>query len=78
MKLSNGGAREVFVSEADFDKKLFNEEENETLTTIIEKFADISTWDIVDLSHEEKALKELEEKKGLIGYQDYAFELAAV
>lgn len=78
LKLSNGGAREIFVSEADFDKKLFNEEENETLATIIEKFANISTWDIVDLSHEEKAWKELEAKKGLIGYQDYAFELAAV
>lgn len=78
LKLSNGGAREVFVSEADFDKKLFKDEEKETLATIIEKFADISTWDIVDLSHEEKAWKELEAKKGLIGYQDYAFELAGV
>lgn len=78
LKLSNGGAREVFVSEADFDKNLFTEEEKETIHTIIKKFGDMSTWDIVDLSHEEKAWKELEANKELIGYQDYAFELKAV
>ena len=77
-KLPNGGAGEVFVSEADFDKKLFSEEEKETLSTITEKFANISTWDIVELSHKEKAWKELEANRALIGYQDYAFELAAV
>ncbi len=78
LKLSNGGAREVFISEADFDKKLFSEEENGTLSTIIERFANMSTWDIVELSHLEKAWKELEANRQLIGYQDYAFELAAV
>jgi putative zinc finger/helix-turn-helix YgiT family protein len=78
LKLSNGGAREVFISEADFDKKLFSDEEKETLTTITEKFANMPTWDIVELSHLEKAWKELEADRELIGYQDYAFELAAV
>jgi putative zinc finger/helix-turn-helix YgiT family protein len=78
LKLSNGGAREVFISEADFDKKLFSEEEKETLSTITEKFANVPTWDIVELSHLEKAWKELEADRELIGYQDYAFELAAV
>jgi putative zinc finger/helix-turn-helix YgiT family protein len=78
LKLSNGGAREVFVSEGEFDKNLFTEEEKETINTIVEKFANISTWDIVDLSHEEKAWNELEAGKKLIGYQDYAFELKAV
>lgn len=78
LKLSNGGAREVFISEADFDKKLFNEEEKDTLSNITAKFADMPTWDIVELSHLEKAWKELEATRELIGYQDYAFELAAV
>lgn len=31
--------------------------------------------DIVELSHQEKAWKELEANRSLIGYQDYAFEL---
>ncbi len=78
LKLPNGGAREVFVSDADFEKKLFNESELETLNKIIERFADISSWDIVDLSHEEKAWKDLEASKGLIGYQEYAFQLQAL
>lgn len=77
-KLSNGGAREVLVAEADFDKNLFTEEEKETITAVTEKFAETSTWDIVDLSHKEKAWKKLEAKQELIGYQDYAFELNAV
>lgn len=78
LKQSNGGAREVFISESDFEKKLFSEEEKETLATITEKFANMPTWDIVELSHLEKAWKELEANRELIGYQDYAFELAAV
>lgn len=78
LKTPNGGAREVFISEADFDKNLFTEEEIETIRIIAEKFADTSTWDIVELSHEEKAWKELEANRELISYQDYAFELTAV
>lgn len=78
LKLSNGAAREVLLSEADFDKDLFSEQEKETIAIIIEKFANISSWDIVDLSHKEKAWKNLEANKELIGYQDYAFDLKAV
>ena len=78
LRLPNGGAREVFISDADFDKNLFSDEEKETLSGITEKFANMSSWDIVELSHSEKAWKELEANKELIGYQDYAFELAAV
>jgi uncharacterized phage-associated protein len=76
--MPNGGAREVFLSEADFDKNLFTEQEKETIETIIERFANISTWDIVELSHQEKAWKELEANRELISYQDYAFELKAL
>lgn len=78
LKLPNGAAREVFLSNADFDKDLFSEEEKETIASILDKFAAISSWDIVDLSHKEKAWKELEGNKELIGYQDYAFELKAL
>jgi putative zinc finger/helix-turn-helix YgiT family protein len=78
LKLPNGGAREVFLSEADFDKELFTEQEKETIETVTEKFADMSTWDIVELSHREKGWKELEASRELIGYQDYAFELEAL
>lgn len=78
LKLSNGGAREIFISNADFDHTLFKVEELKTLATIMERFADIPTWDIVELSHQEKAWKQLEPKKELIGYQDYAWGLGAL
>lgn len=78
IRLPNGSAREVFITEADFDPKLFTAEELETVSQIAKRFDNISTWDIVELSHEEKAWKELEANRELIGYQDYAFELQAV
>lgn len=78
LKLPNGGAREVFVSEADYDENLFTEQEKRTIETISEEFANISTWDIVELSHQEKSWKKLEANRELISYQDYAFELKAL
>ena len=78
IRLSNGGVREVFKTEADFDPKLFTDKELETTSLIVKEFKDISTWDIVELSHKEKSWKDLESARALIGYQDYAFELQAV
>lgn len=78
LKLPSGGARETFYSETSFDIGLFTEQEVATLKLVNEKFKNISTWDIVELSHQEKSWKELEAKKAIIGYQDYAFELNAL
>lgn len=78
LKLNNGGAREVLVTKSGFDKSLFSREEMETISCIVEKFGKMSTWDVVELSHKEKAWRELEQKRELIRYQDYAFELEAV
>ena len=75
VRLSNGSAREVFKTDGDFETSLFSSEELETINTVIDRFQEMSTWDIVDLSHKEKAWKELESGKQLISYQDYAFEL---
>ena len=78
LKLSNGAARELFITKSGFDQSLFSNEEMETISCILDKFGKMSSWDIVELSHAEKGWKELESKRELIGYQDYAFELAAV
>lgn len=77
-KLSNGGAGELFVSNTTVDTNLFSDEEKETFAKIIEKFANTSTWEIVELSHKGKAWKALESNNSLIGYQDYAFELGGL
>jgi len=78
IRLSNGSAREVFKTENDFEAGLFSLQELETIDTIVQRFQETSTWDIVDLSHNEKAWKELESTKQLIGYQDYAFGLTTL
>lgn len=78
LETSTGGARELFISESEFDNTLFSEQEIKTLSIITDRFANTSTWKMVELSHNEKAWKELEAKKAIIGYQDYAFELASV
>ena len=77
-KLSNGGAGELFVSNTNVDTNIFSDEEKETFAKITEKFANISTWEIVELSHKGKAWKALETNNSLIGYQDYAFELGGI
>jgi hypothetical protein len=78
MRLSNGSAREVFKTDAEPDPTLFSPDELETINTVIGRFNDTSTWDIVDLSHKEKAWQELEAGKELISYQDYAFDLKII
>jgi putative zinc finger/helix-turn-helix YgiT family protein len=78
MRLSNGSAREVFKTDAEPDADLFSPDEQATIDVVIGRFNDTSTWDIVDLSHKEKAWKDLEAGKELISYQDYAFDLKVV
>jgi len=78
LRLSNGSAREVFKTDGDFATGLFSAEELATISKITTRFHETSTWDIVDLSHKEKAWKELEAKKELISYQDYAFDLVTI
>ncbi len=57
---------------------MFTTEERETIETIIKKLKDISSWDLVDLSHLETAWKVLEAKHELINYQEYAFVIQGV
>lgn len=78
IRLSNGGAKEIFKSESEFDQKMFSQDELETIESVIKTFSDTSTWDTMEHSHQEKAWKELEANKVLIGYQDYAFDIYTI
>jgi len=42
------------------------------------RFAQSSSWDLVELSHKEDGWKALKERKELISYQEYAFGLRGV
>lgn len=78
IKLHNGAVREIFQLNAQYDDHMFSVAEKETLKLIHKKFSSTPTWDLVELSHDENAWKQLESSKGLIGYQDYAFTIKSV
>ena len=78
IKGENGSAKELFQTNSEFDSKYHSAEELETIDTIINKFKDTSSWDLVDISHNERGWMELHNNKGIIGYQEYAFDLAGV
>lgn len=72
----NGGIGEQFFSNDHhtFDSTLFNEEELNTLQMVLKKFKDVSTGDIIKISHEETAWLDHHLTKGEISY-DYSFRL---
>lgn len=75
-EFSNGGIGEQFFPSNShvFDDTLFNEEELNTLNMVLMKFKDVSTGDIIKISHEETAWLDNHLKKGEISY-DYSFRL---
>lgn len=75
VKGENGSGKELFLTSGQFDTKHYSLAELETIDTIISKFQNTSSWDLVDLSHKEKGWMELHGDKGIISYQEYAFDL---
>lgn len=69
-----GYVGEQFLPAKEFDKSLFSAEEIDTLKLISEKFKNILTKNIVDMSHEEKGWIENEQNRNLIDYK-YALDL---
>jgi len=78
LRMPNGAAREVFVSNSSFDESLFSDTELATLTHITRQFSNTPSWHMVELSHKEKAWKELASQNAYISYQQYAFDLKSV
>ena len=62
----------------DSDMSLFDEVEKSLIDITVAKFKNMPTRTIVDLSHQEKAWKELESTKALINYSDYSFNLSTL
>lgn len=60
-----------------FDDSLFNEIEIRILDTVVSKFKNLNTQEIVNISHEEKAWLENHIDRNIISYKEYAFNLNA-
>src|SRR5690554_5992820 len=76
VRFPNGYIGEQFKSRKDrkFNSELFTENELNTLEKVVNAFKEISTNDIIQLSHMEEAWKKNEKDKSTISYE-YAFEL---
>jgi len=74
----NSRVIECFKALRDFDSSLFNDEEMNSINEVITHFKDISSWDLVDLSHKEKAWTELKDTYEIIDYQYYAFDTIGI
>ncbi|PSL48694.1 putative zinc finger/helix-turn-helix YgiT family protein [Chitinophaga niastensis] len=72
----NGGIGEQFSANHQhaFDSTVFSPEELTTLEMVLKKFKNVSTSDIIKISHEETAWLDNNHKKGEISY-DYSFRL---
>ncbi|MET4104760.1 type II TA system antitoxin MqsA family protein [Hymenobacter sp. UYP22] len=57
---------------------VFSETERHVLAVVLQRLGRKSRREIEDLSHEEKAWQENQAQKGIISYQTYAYDLAAL
>ena len=73
--LEKWGVTENFQSRKEFDEKIFDEKEINTLRTIQDKFSKFTATELKDFSHNEKAWIENKDARKIISYQDYAFEI---
>lgn len=67
----NGGVGEQFLlpKNKKFDASLFNEKEVSILNEVLNKFAEVKTNQIIEISHQEKAWKDNESNRSMISYQ---------
>jgi uncharacterized phage-associated protein len=70
------GEQFIASPERPFNQELFSPEELGVLGKVADYFKDVSTADIIDVSHKEKAWIENQLDKNLISYQDCAFQLS--
>lgn len=74
----NGNFGEIVKTRDKFDNELFQSTELAILERIVNRFKGLTTKQVEDISHSERAWLENHEKRELISYQKYAFDLKAV
>jgi len=75
-KIHNLKVNEGYRPLKDFDLSVFNTEELNTIKKVVELSGNTPSWTLAELSHNERAWIELNKTRGIIRYQDYAFDLS--
>jgi putative zinc finger/helix-turn-helix YgiT family protein len=73
-----GNYGDLITSSVTFDASLFEDEEISVLEDVSNKFKDLYSRQMVELSHQEKAWQQNEASKSIISYQKFAFELVNI
>jgi putative zinc finger/helix-turn-helix YgiT family protein len=76
IKINHSRVNECYKPLKDVNLSVFNPEELNSILKVVSLFKDTPSWDLVELSHQERAWVELNEIKGIISYQDYAFDIS--
>jgi len=71
-------AREIFFASQHSNSDTLDATEMAVVDKLCIRFAESSSWDLVELSHKEDGWKALKERKEIISYQEYAFGLRGV
>ncbi len=74
----HGGTGERFFPLHSFDISLFDDRELQTMKDVVERFDEVRTRKIIEISHSEKGWIENKDYRDLISYQAYAFDLQGV
>jgi putative zinc finger/helix-turn-helix YgiT family protein len=76
--VSNKKTYELFEANTSYNQATFNDREMKIILLIVDKFNEMSSWDLVNISHKEKAWIELKEERDIISYQKYGFDLVGI
>jgi hypothetical protein len=77
-QVSDASAREIFFASKPIDPVVLDPTEANVVDMLCGQFADAPSWVLVERSHGEDAWRELNAKKEIISYQEYAFGLKGV
>ena len=75
IKSGNSRVIECFKAIQAFDESVFDENELRTIRKVVALFKNTSSWDLVALSHQEKAWIDLNSSREIVSYQEYAWDL---
>lgn len=72
-QVNGTSAREIFFVTHPVDLEVLEPSESSVADRLCREFADTTSWDMVEMSHREDAWQQLNEKREIISYQEYAF-----